>query len=90
MISSTEPLTWELLMEYYQELTSESTYVQPIHWPQQVIDWKKVSKFRIGLVPDSYNLFLTSASEFKRAEKVGAIWYQNEDGSRVIKQQNET
>lgn len=90
MISSTEPLTWELLMEYYRELTSESTYVQPIHWPQQVIDWKKVCEFNIGFFPDSAYLYLTSPSEFKRAEKVGAIWYQNEDGSRVIKQQNET
>lgn len=79
----TPPLTWELLCKYAKELRSQESYIRPIHWPRQVIDWEMVHRFRIGLFADSPDLFLTSPSEFRRAEEVGAIWYQNEDGSRA-------
>ena len=88
--SPTTPFRYEDLLNILKELYKENSYIRPIHWPQQVIDWKKLGEFKISFFADSPDLYLTSPSEMKRAEEVGAIWYQNEDGSRVIKQQNET
>jgi hypothetical protein len=85
MLDSTEPLTWGLLCKYARELRSKESYIRPFHWPRQAIDWEKMHQFRIGFFADSPDLFLTSPSEYKRAEEVGAIWYQNEDGSRALK-----
>lgn len=81
--SPTPPLRYEDLLNILKELYKEKSYIRPYHWPEQVIDWKKMVEFKIGFFPDSADLYLTSPSEFKRAEEVGAIWYQNEDGSRV-------
>lgn len=88
--SPTPPLRYEDLEQLLKELYKERSYIHPYHRPKQVIDWKKMVEFKISFFADSPDLYLTSPSEFKRAEKVGAIWYQNEDSSRVIKQQNET
>jgi hypothetical protein len=81
--SPTPPLRYEDLERLLKELYKEKSYIRPIHWPQQVIDWKKMVEFKISFFADSPDLYLTSPSEFKRAKEVGAIWFENEDGTRV-------
>lgn len=79
----TQPLTMEILKRCIDDLFRKREPV-PERFPRQVVDIARFNELRIKSFYDPIaDMHFTSISEMKRAKEGGAIWYENEDGSRV-------
>lgn len=80
----TEPLTYEKLIELLYSLKRPQGTIDEDNHRIQVCDWAKIQEHGIKLGYDFFsNQLLTSSSEMQRALKVGAIWYEDENGYRI-------